>query len=171
MWVGDSTNDVRGVVDAGVAGDRPTRIDSIEFIEAGNETRNVIPPVESDILMTQHNVLLSALGARLTEHRERVVPIGLCVVEPTETRETPIKSGALEGCAHLRVVCGSVEDSADVEKAASSGCCAGAHPTPLAQWPNAAVVARTLPTARSQRGLYRPVFLVASERLVDSTSS
>jgi hypothetical protein len=49
--VGDSSNDVRGVIDAGVAGDRPTRINSIEFLEAGNEPPSVIPAVESDILM------------------------------------------------------------------------------------------------------------------------
>jgi hypothetical protein len=119
--VGDSSNEVRGVIDSGVAGDRPTRINSIEFLEACNEPPSVIPVVESDILMAQHYVFLIALGARLSEYRERVVSIGLCVVEPTKARKPPIEPCTVEGVAHLRVLSGSVEDSADVEKPAPKG--------------------------------------------------
>jgi hypothetical protein len=119
--VGDSSNDVRGVIDAGVAGDRPTRINSIEFLEAGNEPPSVIPVVESDILMAQHYVFLIALGARSSEDREGVVSIGLRVVEPTKTRKPPIEPCTVEGVAHFRVLSGSIEDGADVEKPASKG--------------------------------------------------
>jgi hypothetical protein len=117
--VGDSSNDVRGVIDAGVAGDRPTGINSTKFLEKKNEPPSVIPAVESDILMAQNYVLLIALRARLGENGERVVTVGLRVVEPTEARKTPIEPCAVERVAHFRVVRGSVKDSAHVEEPAA----------------------------------------------------